>query len=432
MNYFSKSESRVALYLIPLLGASITIDIIFLPTIWMLFGVVMILVLYGVLVFSHTRAVRINHVNAIRTKQIETIIRDIPTAIIAYDSTFQVLIYNPAAQQIFGASEQAVVGRILDASQASDASLRMLIQVVFSSLAPVVVKLSDPGAFPQVVDIAFHDSMVSLHVVTDRILDERGGVVGFIKFVTDLTREKELLKSKTEFIAVAAHQLRTPLTAVNWALEALEGSTLTEDQKQFVDTAYAAVKNSLNTVNSLLDVSKIEEGKFGYEYQTVPLLTFLDDIIKQAYDLGKQYEIAVFFDRPQEDCRVRIDAQKLSMVFYNLLDNAIKYNVEHGQVTVSVVIHKDDNKVLVQIVDTGIGIPPEQLDKLFSKFFRADNAVKTVADGNGLGLYIARNIVRNHGGDITVTSELNRGTTFTVSLPLAPRERGEPFSVMNQ
>lgn len=432
MNYFSKSESRVALYLIPLLGASIIIDILFLPTIWMLFGVVVILVLYGVLVFSHTRAVRINYVNAIRTKQIETIIRDIPTAIIAYDSTFQVLIYNPAAQQIFGASEQAVVGRILDASQASDASLRMLIQVVFSSLAPVVVKLSDPGAFPQVVDIAFHDSMVSLHVVTDRILDERGGVVGFIKFVTDLTREKELLKSKTEFIAVAAHQLRTPLTAVNWALEALEGSTLTEDQKQFVDTAYAAVKNSLNTVNSLLDVSKIEEGKFGYEYQTVPLLTFLDDIIKQAYDLGKQYEIAVFFDRPQEDCRVRIDAQKLSMVFYNLLDNAIKYNVEHGQVTVSVVIHKDDNKVLVQIVDTGIGIPPEQLDKLFSKFFRADNAVKTVADGNGLGLYIARNIVRNHGGDITVTSELNRGTTFIVSLPLAPREGDEPFSVMNQ
>lgn len=430
MNYFSKPEFKAAIYPIPLLVVILVIDILFLPTLWMLVGIVVVLVLYLVLILSSVRAVRINMISTTRTKQIETIIRDIPIAVIAYDSNFEVLIYNPAAQQIFGASEQAVVGRVLDASQASDASLRMLVQVVFSSLAPVVVKLSDPGAFPQIADISFQDPAISLHVITDRIVDEHGGVVGFIKFITDLTREKELLKSKTEFIAVAAHQLRTPLTAVNWALEALEGSALNEDQKQFVDTAYAAVKNSLNTVNSLLDVSKIEEGKFGYEYQTIPLLSFLDDILKQAYDLGKQYEIAVFFDRPKEDCWVHVDAQKLGMVFYNLLDNAIKYNVEHGQVTVAVAIHQESKTVTVSIADTGIGIPAEQLDKLFSKFFRADNAVKTVSDGNGLGLYIARNIVRNHGGDITVTSELNRGATFFVTLPTVSGEEKNPFGVM--
>ncbi len=432
MNYFSKPEFKTVFYFSPLLVIICVIDVLFLPFVWVLVGIVVALILYSVFIFSSMQAVRGNYISTTRTKQIEAIIRDIPSAIIAYDSNFKVLIYNPAAQQIFGVTEQHIVGRVLDASQASDPSLRTLIQVVFSSLAPVVVKLSDPGVFPQIADISFQDSAVSLHVITDRILDEQGGVVGFVKLITDLTRENELLKSKTEFIAVAAHQLRTPLTAVNWALEALESSSLTEEQKQFVDTAYAATKNSLNTVNSLLDVSKIEEGKFGYEYQIIPLLPFLDDIIKQAYDLGKQYEIAVYFDRPKEDCRVRVDAQKLGMVFYNLLDNAIKYNVEHGQVTVAVIIHQETKTVTVTIADTGIGIPSEQLDKLFSKFFRADNAIKTVSDGNGLGLYIARNIVRNHGGDITVTSELNRGTTFFVTLPLAPEQKSDIFGGVSE
>ncbi len=430
MNYLSKSEFKTLLYLAPFVGIIIVIDVLFLPLAWALAGIVITLVFYGLILFSNMRAIRTGLLNTTRTKQIETIIRDIPLAIVAYDSNFEVLIYNPAAQQIFGVSESAIVGKILDASQASNAEMRMLIQVIFSSLAPEVVKLSDPGVFPQVADITFHDPEISLHVITDRIVDAHGGVVGFIKFITDLTRERELLKSKTEFIAVAAHQLRTPLTAINWALEALEASSLNEDQKQFADTAYAAVKNSLNTVNGLLDVSKIEEGKFGYEFQTTPLLSFLDEIVKQAYDLGKQYEISVFFDRPKEDYFVRIDAQKLSMVFYNLLDNAIKYNVEHGQVTVSVKADAARKSVIISVADTGIGIPAEQVDKLFSKFFRADNAVKLVADGNGLGLYIARNIVRTHGGDIAVTSEVNRGTTFSVTLPLVSEKDANPLEAI--
>jgi len=425
MKNLFQPEFRVIWYIIPLLGVVGVLDLLFIPMPWALVGILVLLILHSVLLASYVRIVRANQLIRMRTLQIETIIRDIPIGIVAYNSNFEVVIYNPVAQQIFGVTENDLVGKKIDASQASNPAMRMLVQVVFSSLAPTVVKLSDPGVFPQVVDISFQDPAVNLHIITDRVINEAGSVVGFIKFITDLTRENQLLKSKTEFIAVAAHQLRTPLTAVNWALEALEGSTLTEDQKQFVDTAFAAIKNSLNTVNSLLDVSKIEEGKFGYEFQIIPLLPFLDEILKQAYDLGKQYNIAVYFDRPKKDCQVRIDAQKLGMVFYNLLDNAIKYNVENGQVTVSIIIDDSKKIITVSIKDTGIGIPSEQLDKLFGKFFRADNAIKTVADGNGLGLYIARNIVRNHGGDITVSSELNRGTTFFVTLPIAVEKEEE-------
>jgi len=379
----------------------------------------MMLAVYSLLMFLQIRMGTADILIQSRIRQIETIIHDMPIGVIAYDANFKIVLCNPASEEIFRIREDDVVGKIIDASQAGDPNLRILIQTIFSSLAPTVVKLSDPGVFPQISDLSFQDPELNVHVITDRIVDEKGGVVGFIKLITDITREHDLLKSKTEFIGIAAHQLRTPITAVNWALEALRSTPLTEEQKQFLDTAYAAVKNSLNTVNSLLDVSKIEEGRFGYEFQTMPFLPFLDDILKQAYDLGKQYNVSIYFDRPATDWRVRIDAQKLSMVFYNLLDNAIRYNVEKGTVTVGVQVDEPNKKIVVSIKDTGIGIPAEQISKLFSKFFRADNAIKTVGDGNGLGLYISRNIVRAHGGDITLESELNRGTTFFVSLPMA-------------
>jgi signal transduction histidine kinase len=354
--------------------------------------------------------------------QLSSVLKDLPAGVIAYDGNFNVLAFNTAAQEIFGVTEAEVRERPLDASLASNPRLRTLIQVVFSTLAPVVIKRSDPGSYPQIADISFEDPQLELRVITDRLMGPDGSYVGFMKLVTDQTREISLLKAKTEFITVAAHQLRTPLTAINWALEALRGETLGDSAKELVSTAFAAVKNALNTVNNLLDASKIEEGKFGYEFQDMDLLAFMDQILSNVNDLAKQYGIKLFYDRPKGGpMQVRIDAQKMSMVLYNLLDNALKYNTEHGQVIVRIAPLQGKPYVAVSIEDTGIGIAPDQLQKLFSKFFRAENAVRTVSDGTGLGLYIARNIVRRHGGEIRVESELNRGTTFHVELPLDPR-----------
>jgi signal transduction histidine kinase len=405
-------------YILFLTLLSVVVNFIFLSPLWAGVASILTLLLSGIAVGAVIRMISNQKTGSELSDHIAIILRDVPIAIVAYDTDFTIRLFNPAAEELFSLRSSDVLLKKLDASQASDASLRVLVQTVFSSLAPTVVKLSDPGVFPHSADISFQDPSLDIHVITDRIIDARGRVVGFVKLITNLTREHDLLKSKTEFIGIAAHQLRTPLTAVNWAIEALESSPLNDDQKQFLDTAYAAVKNSLNTVNSLLDVSKIEEGKFGYDFQITPLLSFLDSVLVQAYDLGKQYNINVYFDRPKTDWRVRVDAQKLSMVFYNLLDNAIKYNVEHGSVTVGITLDSDNAHIVVSIRDTGIGIPPEQVSKLFTKFFRADNAIKAVGDGNGLGLYIARNIVRAHGGDIRVESELNRGTTFFVTLPI--------------
>ena len=149
------------------------------------------------------------------------------------------------------------------------------------------------------------------------------------------------------------------------------------------------------------------------------VIEFLENTLTQISDIAKQYGVKFYFDHSkQADISVSIDEQKMGIVFFNLFDNAIQYNVENGEVTVRVQHDMTKNTVVVSVHDTGIGIPPEELDKVFTKFFRADNAKKTIANGNGLGLYIARNIVRAHGGDMWVESELNRGTTFFVSIPV--------------
>jgi signal transduction histidine kinase len=338
--------------------------------------------------------------------------------VVAYDNDFSVLIFNPAAQEIFYLPENEVVGIKLSAAMASDPKFKVLAQVVFSSLAPTVIKRSDPGAYPQVIDVSFDEPKLDLRVVTDKIVDANGVATGFVKLITNRTREIELLKSKTEFITVAAHQLRTPLTAINWALESLETSQLNPQQKELADTGFLATKKMLKTVNDLLDVSKIEEGRFGYQFEEVNIVSFLEDILAQTNALAKQYGIKLYFARPKEQSiPVFIDQQKVNMVMSNLLDNAIKYNVENGEVTVAVEKEADEPFVKISIKDTGIGIPSNQLDKLFTKFFRADNVVKFSPDGTGMGLYIVKNVVNRHGGRVWAESELNRGTIFSFTLP---------------
>lgn len=364
-------------------------------------------------------------------RQADIIIRNLPVGVVVYDADFEVQIFNPAAEDIFGITVQEAMAQKLDASLTMDPKLQLFVRVVFSTLAPVVIKRSDPGKYPQIADIIFDDPHVELNVVTDTVYEElpdgtRGKPNGFIKLIVNKTREANLIQSKAEFITVAAHQLRTPLTAVNWALEALEGSITDPGQKELLDTGFGAVKNSLKIVNDLLDVSKIEEGRFGYEFHKVSMVDFLERALMQVADIAKQYGVKFYFDHSQQSqVEVSIDEQKMGIVFFNLFDNAIQYNVENGQVTVRVKRDMTKNSVVVSVEDTGIGIPQEEINKVFSKFFRAENAKKTIANGNGLGLYIARNIVRAHGGDMWVESEVNRGTTFYVSIPVERQAASE-------
>jgi len=402
-----------------LLLAVLFIDYMFVEVLLWRFVIFIILVCIGFLVFfSNLRAARYSLTISLEKNRLDSIISSIGDGLIVYNSDFKITVFNKAAEEIFNLRKADAIGYIVSVDSIKSEEYKILTQVVYPSLAPAVVRRSEQGAYPQVIDISFEDPRIELRVSTNRLVDEKGVVFGFLKVVQDRTREAELLKSKSDFITVAAHQLRTPLTAVGWAFENLKAENLLDSQQEIVRMGSAASANLLKVVEDLLNVSKIEEGRFGYNFQNFDLVKFLSSLLSQAEIIGKQYNVAIYFDPGQEtSLNVYGDPTNLGMAISNLLDNAIKYNTANGQVTVSLSKIKDKPYVQVSVKDTGLGIPPEDIKKLFGKFFRSSNALTKETTGSGLGLYITRNIIRRHGGEIRVESELNRGTTFYFTLP---------------
>ena len=171
-----------------------------------------------------------------------------------------------------------------------------------------------------------------------------------------------------------------------------------------------------------MDVSKIEEGKFGYDFNQVNIIDFLSGILTNAEAMAKKYEVKFYSDKGGETVvNLMIDANRLGLAISNLVDNAIKYNVKNGSVTVKLERLPDKPYLQISIKDTGIGIPPEDMPKLFTRFFRTENATKMETEGSGLGLYIAKNIINRHGGTIWAESILGRGTTVYFTFPIDPK-----------
>ena len=352
----------------------------------------------------------------------DNIVSSITDGLVIYDQDFNVVLFNGAAEIIFGIRASEVIGRKLSPESVRDLKLGVLAMVIFQSLAPLVIRQSPEGIYPQVVDISFTDPQLELRVTTDKVKNEKGEASGFLKIVHDQTREMELIKSKADFITVAAHQLRTPLSAVAWAYQSLKSENLTDSQKELVETGLAAANNLLKIVEDLLNISKIEEGMFGYNFKKADLVNFLQSILNQTIPVAKEYGVKVYMEPPKEiSIELEIDSERLALAISNLLENGIRYNVPNGQVVVSIERQADAPFVQINIADTGIGIPPEAMNKLFTKFFRGENVMTKETEGSGLGLYIVKNIIRRHGGQIWADSELGRGTVFHITIPTDPR-----------
>jgi len=259
-------------------------------------------------------------------------------------------------------------------------------------------------------------------VTTAPVTDENGHPLAFMKIIRDRTSQVLALRSKSEFVTVASHQLRGPVTDISWALQSLSGITgLDESNKSILDHALGASQSLLQRIEDLLDIAKMEDGQFGYQFEDADISDFLSKVLSDILPAAQKAGIKLYFDRPSEALpHVTIDSKRLSLAVTNLIENAIRYNVENGEVTVRVDKMQDKPFVVVSVKDTGIGIPPEAIDKLFNKFYRADNALKRQTEGSGLGLYIAKGIVTAHGGQIWAESELNRGTTISFALPTDP------------
>lgn len=405
--------------LIPLLVVAV-FAIIYMPTPLLAAFISVLAFLSGAGIFFSSRQLsRAKFKVEIERDELKGIVMNLEDAVILYDKDFKVLFFNPAAERIFNIKAEAILDHRIRPQDAERQDLQRFIQVVYPSLAPTVVNRSKEGVYPQVVDVSFEDPQLDLRVITAPMGDDYGRILGFLKIAHDRTREQYLLQSKNEFVTVASHQLRGPITNVTWALETLEGDgSLSEGGKVLVQNALLAGKQLLRIIEDLINISKIEEGKFGYKFEQVDLVEFVNDVLTEVLPQAKRAGIKIYFDRPVDKLPgVYINRDKMTMVFYNFLDNAVRYNVENGEVRVKVEKVKDEPFIQVSVSDTGIGVPAGEINRLFSKFYRADNAIKFQTEGSGLGLYINKNIVLAHGGKLWAESELNRGTTFHFTLP---------------
>lgn len=416
--YMKLPEMRLFWYFSPFALAVLIIDLMYLPVIWTLVSFVIFFVLAVVMLMSNIRMARLNLEVKVERNEMEGVISNLFDGIIAYDQQFKILIFNKAAERILNISASKVVGKNFSPEMAKNPDFSVLGQILYPSLAAVVVRRSELGVYPQISDFIFSQPKLNLRVATDRIMDPSGRLLGFVKIVRDRTREIEILKSKSEFIEVAAHQLRTPLTSINWTFESLSKEKLEDNQKEMVNMGLSATAGVLKTVNDLLDVTQIEEGKFGYQLEKIDIVLFMEQLLSEMTNFAKESGVSLYFRKPEEkEMFVFIDQQKFAIAVSNIVSNAIKYNVSKGEVVVE--IKKVEGKPYIQISvkDSGIGMEQEDIKKLFTKFFRSENAKRVVPDGAGLGLYITKNIIKRHGGEIWVEAQLNRGSTFYFTLP---------------
>jgi signal transduction histidine kinase len=230
----------------------------------------------------------------------------------------------------------------------------------------------------------------------------------------------ELDAAKSDFISVAAHQLRTPLTGIKWSYTTLldkETGSLNADQKEIAEKGLSAIDQSINLINDLLNVAHLEEGKLDFAFKRQSLIPIAKKAVDGIKLITEEKKITVTAKIPAEAGfpELDIDADKMALAIANLLDNAVKYTPIGGRIDFN--ISQDQGLVKISVQDSGIGIPKSQKGRLFTKFFRADNATRVQTAGTGLGLFMVKNVVDRHGGKIIVESEEGKGTTFIVTLP---------------
>lgn len=361
------------------------------------------------------------------------ILSSIGDGMIVIDTQADILKINDIAKEMLAIGDTAVIGKkIYSAFQKYDTDGN----VVPKELNPGFIILQTGKAVSEVFMIHKQDRSKHFVSITGNPIMVDGKILGGIMTIRDVTKEKEIDRMKTEFISLASHQLRTPLSAIRWFSEMLlggDGGELTPEQKEFAQNIASSTERMIQLVNSLLNISRIESGRIVIDPKLTNLKTLVEGVVTDLKSKlqEKQHHlvISVHPDLPL----ISIDPRLISQVYMNLLTNAIKYTAKGGEI--SVFISRKDDMVISQVSDNGYGIPKHAQERVFQKFFRAENVASFETDGTGLGLYLIKAIVESSLGKIwfeSYTQEKDvpigkHGTTFWFSLPITgtPPKAGE-------
>ena len=252
------------------------------------------------------------------------------------------------------------------------------------------------------------------------ILDKNGAVEFFVGIERDITKEKKVEEMKNDFISFVSHQLRTPLTVMRWNAEMLrskEAGKLNCDQKRYIAEIDRGEQRMALLINSLLNISRLESGRLKISPKPIDLESFITNIVSEDTPYAAAKNCTIIFTKPKKKLPpVKIDEMLTKEVISNLLNNATRYS-QSRKCDINVSLEQKDEFFQINVVDQGIGIPIDVQDKIFSKFYRADNAVKLETEGAGLGLYMAKLIVETSGGTIWFESTEGKGSAFHFTIP---------------
>ncbi|MFH0830725.1 MAG: PAS domain-containing sensor histidine kinase, partial [Parcubacteria group bacterium] len=360
----------------------------------------------------------------------EAILASIGQGLVVTDKNRRVEYINQVAQQLVGHTLTELRGKlwpeVLPSTNEQGEATPVNETVLERALATASVVSSRRAQYYTRAD----GSKFPVSVTASPILVNKQPVGGIVVFM-DVTIETEIDRVKTEFVSLASHQLRTPLSTVSWYTEMLlsgDAGVLKADQKLYVQEVYDANRRMVELVNALLNVSRLELGTFSVEpiptnlaEQAKTVLKELEHQISEKHlRLSEKYDPALPV--------LPADPNLISIIFQNLLSNAVKYTPAKGAVSFTLDQAKkgqvfggkklEQDSITIEVKDTGYGIPAKQQHLIFTKLFRADNVKEKGTDGTGLGLYIVKSILDQAGGMIHFVSRQNKGTTFFVSLPL--------------
>ncbi len=355
------------------------------------------------------------------------ILESIGDAVFAIDTHKRITLFNPAAVQVSGHSQDEALGK----------PYTDILTFVFEKDKKPNTHFVEYALKGHVTSMKNHTLLIHKDgrevAVADSaapIRNAQGHTIGVIVVFRDVSKEQALDKAKTEFVSLASHQLRTPLSAINWFSEMLlngDAGKVNKDQHEYLQEIYDGNQRMIELVDSLLNVSRLEVGKLKNDPQPTSMQGITDSLMKELQTSIASKQMIVSLKVPPSLPTVFADPKLLRMVVQNLMTNAIKYTDPKGRVALTMreataediragKLHPG-RYMYLSVADNGYGIPKSQQDKIFQKLFRADNVRKLDVEGTGLGLYIIKEVAEKLGGTVWFESIEGKGTTFSVLIP---------------
>ena len=340
-------------------------------------------------------------------KTTEGVIRSLAEGLVVVDAEGKVIVMNPAAEKLLGVSKKEKIGR----------------PITENLKASHLASFTHGGEENREIEIYSEEDETKkiLRASSAVIENENGQTVGMVSVLSDITKQKELDQLKAEFVSKVSHELRTPLIAIQKSVSLLfseSAGKISETQKQFLSMAERNLKRLTLLINDLLDLSKLEAGKMQIKREYRQMSAVIRDTVETLIHWANTKSIKLEQEVEAKLPDVNIDDNRIIQVLTNLAGNAIKFTPNEGRVTISVRARHEKGEMEICVEDTGVGIEPDDLSKVFNKFHQVGERVSTDIAGTGLGLSVAKEIVELHGGRIWAESDKGAGARFIFTIPL--------------